>query len=116
MGIDARWVKIQTFMFMGFSCALAAPIAVLIDNQFYPTTGQGYLLIIIAAVFIGGTPTWGGVGTIAGAICGACTVGFIETGLIADGLSGFWTNLFYGLVIVLSLILHRFNRTRGRNG
>jgi simple sugar transport system permease protein len=116
MGIDARWVKIQTFMFMGFACALAAPIAVLIDNQFYTTTGQGYLLIIIAAVFIGGTPTWGGVGTIAGAICGACTVGFIETGLIADGLSGFWTNLFYGLVIVFSLILHRFNRVRGRTG
>ncbi|HEY8284821.1 MAG TPA: ABC transporter permease [Chloroflexota bacterium] len=116
MGIDARWVKIQTFMFMGFASALAGVLAILVDNSFYPTTGQGYLLTIIAAVFIGGTPTWGGVGTIAGAICGACTVGFIETGLIAVGLSGFWTNLFYGLVVILSLILHRFNRTRGRNG
>jgi ribose/xylose/arabinose/galactoside ABC-type transport system permease subunit len=116
MGIDARRVKIQTFMFMGFASSLAGVLAVLIDNSFYPTTGQGYLLTIIAAVFIGGTPTWGGVGTIAGAICGACTVGFIETGLIAVGLSGFWTNLFYGLVVILSLILHRFNRTRGRNG
>lgn len=55
------------------------------DNSFYPTTGRGYLLTIVAAMFIGGTPTWGGVGTIAGAICGACTVAFIETGLIAIG-------------------------------
>lgn len=116
MGIDPRLVKIQTFMFMGFASSLAGVVAVLIDNSFYPTTGQGYLLTIIAAVFIGGTPTWGGVGTIAGALCGACTVAFIETGLIAIGLSGYWTNLFYGLVIILSLILHRFNRARGRTG
>jgi ribose/xylose/arabinose/galactoside ABC-type transport system permease subunit len=116
MGIDPRLVKIQAFMFMGFASAIAGVIAVLINTTFYPTNGQGYLLTIIAAVFIGGTPTWGGVGTIAGAICGACTVGFIETGLIAVGLSGFWTNLFYGLVIVLSLMLHRFNRARGRTG
>ena len=78
--------------------------------------GQGYLLTVLAAIFIGGTPTWGGVGTIAGAICGACTVAFIETGLIAAGLSGFWTNLFYGLVVVLSLVLHRFNRPPGSRG
>jgi simple sugar transport system permease protein len=113
MGIDARRVKMAAFMFVGFASALAGVLAVLIDTSFYPTTGQGYLLTVLAAVFIGGTPTWGGVGTIAGAICGACTVAFIETGLIAAGLSGFWTNLFYGLVVVLSLFLHRFNRPAG---
>jgi simple sugar transport system permease protein len=37
-------------------------------------------------------------------------IGFIETGIIAAGLTGFWTQLFYGLVIVLSLLTHRFLR------
>lgn len=116
MGIDARRVKIGAFMFVGFASAIAGVLAVLINTSFYTTTGQGYLLLIIAAVFIGGTPTWGGVGTIAGAICGAFTVGFIQTGLIAAGLTGFWTNVFYGLVIILSLVLHRFNRSRSGRG
>jgi simple sugar transport system permease protein len=58
---------------------------------------------------VGGTPVIGGVGTVAGAVVGAFTVGFIESGIVAAGLTGFWTQLVYGIVIVLSLITHRIN-------
>jgi ribose/xylose/arabinose/galactoside ABC-type transport system permease subunit len=49
---------------------------------------------------------------VAGAVIGAFIVGFIETGLIAAGLTGFYTQFFYGLVLILSLITHRFNQQR----
>jgi simple sugar transport system permease protein len=58
-------------------------------------------------VFVGGTPTWGGVGTVGGALVGAFTVGFIESGIIAVGLTGFWTQFAYGAVVILSLVGHR---------
>jgi simple sugar transport system permease protein len=94
------------------SAAFAGVLSVLINNTFWPTTGDGYLLPTLAAVFVGGTPTWGGVGTVTGAVIGCFTVGFINTGIIAAGLTGFYTQFFYGLVIILSLLGHRFNQPR----
>jgi ribose/xylose/arabinose/galactoside ABC-type transport system permease subunit len=118
MGIDTDRVKIAAFVLVGIAASLAGVLAVLINLNFWPTAGDGYLLAVLAAVFVGGTPTWGGTGTIAGAIAGAATVGFIETGIIAAGLTGFYTQFFYGLVIVLSLLGHQLRRpsTRRRKG
>ena len=110
MGIPVGWTKTAAFMYVGIMSALAGVMASLVNVTFWPTTGEGFLLLALAAVFLGGTPTWGGVGTVAGAIVGAFTVGFIETGIIAIGLTGFYTQFFFGLVIVLSLVGHRFAR------
>lgn len=110
MGIKTDTVKIIVFAFVGLASAFAGIISVLVNLVFWPTCGDGMLLPALAAVFIGGTPTWGGVGTIFGAFIGAFIIGFMETGIIAAGLTGFWTQLFYGLVIVLSLLAHRFLR------
>jgi ribose/xylose/arabinose/galactoside ABC-type transport system permease subunit len=114
MGINVARTKSMAYVYMGIAAALAGVFSVLINTTFYPTTGDGYLLSTLAAVFVGGTPTWGGVGTVLGAVVGAFIVGFIETGIIASGLTGFYTQFFYGLIIILSLISHRFNQTRFR--
>jgi predicted ABC-type sugar transport system permease subunit len=37
-----------------------------------------------------GTLTWGGIGTVAGGALGALIVSFIQTGVVAAGLSGFY--------------------------
>ncbi len=116
MGINVRWTKIAAFAFVGIASGFAGVLAILINANFWPTVGEGYLLSVLAAIFVGGTPTWGGVGTVAGAAVGAATVGFIETGIIAAGLTGFFTQFFYGLVIVVSLVTHRLNRPRQRAG
>ncbi len=108
MGIRVDRVKILTFVFMGFSAAFAGVMLTLINNSFWPTTGDGYLLLILAAVFLGGTPTWGGVGTVFGAVVGAFILGFIETGIVASGLTGFYKQFFYGLILILALVSHRY--------
>ena len=114
MGINVGRVKTLAYVYMGIAAALAGVFSTLINATFYPTTGDGYLLAVLAAVFVGGTPTWGGVGTVMGGVIGAFIVGFIETGIIASGLTGFFTQFFYGLIIILSLISHRFNQGRYR--
>jgi ribose/xylose/arabinose/galactoside ABC-type transport system permease subunit len=114
MGINVNRTKMMAFIYVGIAAALAGVISSLINNTFWPTTGDGYLLTTLAAVFVGGTPTWGGVGTVVGAVIGACSVGFIQTGLIGAGMTGFYTQFFYGLVLILSLIGHRFNQQRVR--
>ena len=94
--------------------ALAGIFSVLINYVWWPTTGDGYLLTTLAAVFVGGTPGWGGVGTVVGAGIGVFIISFIETGIVAAGLTGFFTQFFNGLVIVLSMIGHKFNGPRYR--
>jgi ribose/xylose/arabinose/galactoside ABC-type transport system permease subunit len=114
MGISVERVKIQAFMFMGLGASLAGVLSVLVNQNWWPSTGEGYLLPTLAAVFVGGTPTWGGVGTVVGSAIGTATISFIETGIIAAGLTGYYTQFFNGLVIILSLIGHRFNGPRYR--
>ena len=114
MGIHVNLTKIYAFTLVGLASAFAGVLSTLINTTFWPTTGDGYLLPVLAAVFVGGTPTWGGVGTVPGAVIGAFIVGFIETGVIAAGLTGYYTRFFYGLIIILSLIGHKLNQPRYR--
>jgi simple sugar transport system permease protein len=114
MGVNVDKTIISAFCLVGFAGSLGAVISALINLNFWPTTGDGYLLVCLAAVFLGGTPTWGGVGTIFGAFLGAMIIGFLETGIIASGLTGFWTKLVYGLIIILAIIGHRYGSERRR--
>ena len=114
MGINTRRVRVATFAFMGLGAGLAGVFTTLVNFTWWPTTGDGYLLPAIASVFVGGTPTWGGIGTITGGVLGALTVAFIQTGIVASGLSGFYVQFFNGLIIVLALLGHRWNQKRYR--
>ena len=101
MGINITRVRVSTFIFMGFGAALAGVFSTMINFTWWPSAGDGYLLPAIASVFVGGTPTWGGVGTVAGGAIGALIVSFIQTGIVAAGLSGFYVQFFNGLIIIL---------------
>lgn len=114
MGIDVRRVRLMTFAFMGFGAALAGIFSVTINYTWWPTAGEGYLLQTIAAVFVGGTPTWGGIGTVVGGAVGAVIVSFIQAGVVAAGLSGFYVPFIEGLILVLALLGHRYNQSRYR--
>ncbi len=114
MGIDVDRTRILVFVFTGVGAALAGVFSVMINFVWWPTTGDGLLLPVLAGLFVGGTPTWGGIGTVFGGMIGTSIVAFIETGVIAAGLTGFFTQFFYGLIIILSLIFQRFNGGRVR--
>jgi ribose/xylose/arabinose/galactoside ABC-type transport system permease subunit len=114
MGINVYRVKIVTYIFMGIGATMAGVLSVLVNQTWWPTTADGMLLPTLAAVFVGGTPTWGGIGTVIGSAIGAGIIAFIETGIVAAGLTGYVTQFFNGLVIILSLIGHRLNGKRYR--
>lgn len=114
MGIDVQRVRVKVFAFVGLGAAFAGVFSVMINFTWWPTSGDGYLLPVLASVFVGGTPTWGGIGTIFGGAIGALTVSFIQTGIVGAGLSGFYVQFFNGLIIILSLLGHRWNQVRYR--
>ena len=107
-------VKIKAFMFVGIGAAIGGIFTTLITYTFFPTQGFGYLLLALAAVFVGGTPYWGGLGTIVGAIFGVGIIAYMEIGIIAIGWSGTWRQFFNGLIILLALLGHRLHGERVR--
>jgi simple sugar transport system permease protein len=115
MGIDIDRVRVGVFVWSGLAAALCGVILVQTANMvWFPTSGKAYLLIALAALFVGGTPTWGGVGTIWGAFFGALTVTLIPSGAVGAGFAGFWTDFIFGLVIILTMVAHRFGGARVR--
>lgn len=106
MGINVNQRRVMLFALVGVASAFAGLLATLAISFFYPTLGSGYLLQTLAAVFLGGTPVLGGVGTILGTFVGCFIIGAIEPGTVAIGLTGFYTQLIYGLIIVVSVGMH----------
>ncbi len=112
MGISVDQRRVLLFAVVGVASAFAGLIASLSISYFYPTLGTGYLLQTLAAIFLGGTPVFGGVGTILGTFVGCFIIGIIEPGTVAVGLTGFYTQLIYGLIIVVSVGMHTVLRRR----
>jgi len=107
MGIHVKRVKSIVFMQMGFFAAFAGILSTLEVTYFWPSQGQGYLMTTLAAVFIGGTSVFGGMGTVYGSFVGAIIIGSLEPGIIAGlHLTGFWIQLIYGLIIMVSVSIY----------
>lgn len=106
MGVNVDRTRMLVFAIVGLAAAFAGLLASLEVNYFWVNLGEGYLLKTLASVFLGGTSVFGGTGTILGTFVGCFIIGAIEAGTVAVGLSGFWTQLIYGLIIVLSVSMH----------
>ena len=112
MGINVARVTILCYVLVGFVAALSV---VLLLNQmmfFWSSTGDGYLLTTLAAVFIGGTSVFGGRGTMVGTFVGVLIIASLEPGIIALGLTGFWTQFIYGLLITISVTVYALMQRR----
>jgi simple sugar transport system permease protein len=103
MGVNVDRVRTLCFVIVGLFAAFAGLVQSLDVSYFWPTVGEGQLLNTLASVFLGGTSVFGGTGTIYGTFVGSYIIGAINAGIVAAGLTGFWTQLIYGLIIVISV-------------
>ena len=106
MGINVEMTKIKLFTMNGVIAAFAGVLLTLEMNVFWPTQGAGYLLPVMAAVFVGGTSIAGGSGSIIGSFFGAYIIGSLEAGVVASGITSYWTRLVEGVVMAASVTLN----------
>lgn len=112
MGVNVDRTRIITFILVGLAAAFAGYV---VSEQllfFWPTMGDGYMLNTLASVFLGGTSVFGGTGTIFGTIIGAFIIALINPGIVAAGWTAYWTQLIYGFIIVVSVVLQAILRKR----
>ena len=89
-GIPVDRTRILVLVLMGAVCGLAGVDVPRIPWSHRPVTGGDYLLPVVAAVIIGGTPLSGGRGTIVGAVLGALIIQVIQTGILFLGVDVKW--------------------------
>ncbi|MCA9909893.1 MAG: ABC transporter permease, partial [Anaerolineae bacterium] len=112
MGVRVERTRILLFAFVGVAAAFAGIVASLHVVNFFTTLGEGHLLTTLASIFLGGTSVFGGVGTVIGTFIATFIIGSINAGIVAIGLTGFWTQLIYGLIITVSVAMHTLLRKR----
>jgi rhamnose transport system permease protein len=115
LGIPARLVVFAAFSLCGLLSGVAGVMWVMFFGTTNGTSATGVVLAVVAAVVVGGVNIFGGTGTLAGAALGALFLGFIANALILIGLSQFWLQAIYGLVILVAIsadaiILRRVRR------
>jgi simple sugar transport system permease protein len=113
MGIPIRSTRVLLFVMVGVAAALAGTLNSLRVVNFYPgNLGTGFFLPALAAVFVGGTSVFGGRGSIYGTFIGAFMIGGIQAGIVAAGLTDYWTLVIYGAIILGSITIHAFLQRR----
>jgi len=79
-----------------------------------PTAGLNFELDAIAACFIGGASSSGGVGTIIGAIIGALVMGVLNNGLSIMGVGSDLVQTIKGLVLLAAVVFDIVSKSRAK--
>jgi rhamnose transport system permease protein len=103
LGIPSRRVIFTAFAMCGMLAGVAGVMWVIQFGTINGTSATGVVLAVVAAVVVGGVNIFGGSGTLAGAALGALFLGFVANALILVGLSQFWLEAIYGVVILAAI-------------
>lgn len=113
MGINVERTKIILFTINGTIAAFGGVLLTLEVINFWSTQGSGFLLPVMAAVFMGGTSFAGGEGTIVGTFFGMYIIGSMEAGVVATGIGGYFVRIVTGLVMAASVSMNILLKSRG---
>ncbi|MBP1157295.1 MULTISPECIES: ABC transporter permease [unclassified Paenibacillus] len=102
-GVKTKRIKLLVFLGTGFMAGLAGLLYAGRMNAGRFSFGEGDELSVIAAVILGGTSLFGGVGTVIGTVVGSLMIGTINNGLIIMGLDVSQQMIIKGLIIILAV-------------
>lgn len=103
-GINVARVKILTYAISGFLSAFAGLMLVArMQSGEAVRTGIGWELDAIAAAAIGGVSLMGGIGTVAGTLCGALIIGMMANAFNLLGVNPYWQRIVIGIVLAIAV-------------
>jgi ribose transport system permease protein len=110
-GVNINKVYYSVYIITG---ALAGLTGVLMASRLgsgQATAGTGYELTVIAAAVIGGTSTFGGIGSVAGSALGALFMQIMGNSLTVMKIDVYWQNVAIGMILLLAVIMDQYRRT-----
>lgn len=96
-------IKILVWSISGVLAAFAGVVLAARMSSGQPTAGVGYETDAIAAVVLGGTSFFGGVGRVGGVVLGVLVIGLISNGLNLMHVNSFWQYVLKGVIILIAV-------------
>ena len=112
--VDRHLILVYTM-----SGAMAGVAGILSLSQFSTTAIAGQSetnLNVIAAVVIGGTSLFGGIGTIFGTVVGLFIPAVLQNGFVITGVQPFWQQVAVGAVLITAVYIDQVRRSAAMRG
>lgn len=113
-GVNTKKVMFWVYANMGVLAALAGVIFTGRLNSATPKSGVNFELDAIAACFIGGASTSGGVGTVIGAMVGGLLMGVLNNGMSIMGISIDWQQAIKGFVLLGAVAFDVYSKSKSK--
>ena len=111
-GVKTERIVFWVFVNMGVLAALSGLVFAARLNAATPKAGTGFELDAIAACFIGGASTAGGIGVVMGAIIGGLVMGVMNNGMSLIGVTIDMQQTIKGLVLLLAVAFDIYTKSK----
>ncbi|MDF2633681.1 MAG: ABC-type transporter, integral rane subunit [Pelosinus sp.] len=111
-GVKTQRIVFWVFVNMGVLAALSGLVFAARLNVATPKAGMGFELDAIAACFIGGASTAGGIGVVMGAIIGGLVMGVMNNGMSLIGVTIDMQQTIKGLVLLLAVAFDIYTKSK----
>ncbi len=107
-GIDVDAMRVKMFVISGGIAGLAGVLLASRTTSGNPINGQGLEMQAMTAVFLGGTSTSGGKGTVFGTFLAVIIVGVLNNGMNLLGFNTFVQKVALGLLLVAAVAISQY--------
>jgi ribose transport system permease protein len=111
-GVPVRARLNLVYILSGAMAGLAAIVYLARLNSAEADIGEPLTLPAIAAVLIGGTSLFGGVGSLTGTLVGALTLTLVVNGMNLLAIDANWQPLVTGVIVILAVLIDVATRQR----
>ena len=111
-GININLIKLSVYAICGFFCGLAGLVFTSRLGAAQSISGDGFELIAIASVVVGGASIFGGRGTLGKTIVGALIMQILQSGLVMLNIPSPIQQIIIGMIIIIAVWLdNTFRKT-----
>jgi ribose transport system permease protein len=103
-GMPVKRYLVMVYALSGMLAAFAGLVVIARVNAADSGTGEELLLTAIAAVCLGGTSLFGGVGGIVGTAIGALILALVVNGMNMLSIATFWQTFAMGAIVILAVL------------
>lgn len=111
-GVSVGGITVTSYIFSGFTSALAGVVLASMNQQAIAKAAQGYESDVLTAIVVGGASLMGGEGSIQGALFGALLVGLLNNGLRLMGVPAIYHPVVKGIVIIAAVAFDLKSKNR----
>jgi ribose/xylose/arabinose/galactoside ABC-type transport system permease subunit len=113
-GLNTTWLIMSVYVISGFLAGLCGFLLTSRLGAAEVVAAEGYELLVIAAVVIGGTSLFGGEGSVLGTLVGTLLIGVLNSGLAINNVNPYYQPIIIGVIVVFSVYLDQLAKRRRR--